>query len=415
LLAAYGREQSDAAFQEISHRYRDMVYSAAYRQTGNAATAEDITQAVFIILSRKARSLSPNTVLSGWLFRAVRYAAMDALKMESRRQRRESECISIESESAESWEQLAPLLDEGLAGLSERDRRGILLRFFEKKGWSEIGALLGLDENAARVRVTRALEKLRLWFGRRGVSVPVTVLGSLLLANAVQAAPAAAAAGASAAAQTLAGFIARQYLVKKLVLAGLGAVLLALLGGGGFWLNGRMDAQRAAQRASDQRAIDRVIVGIDGTYANNDLNGFLALIHFRPGDERYRPVLLEYARAAGAFRRELRARFPSIPLRSDAFNATIDDLFRGQPRPARNYLEGDRAGSARFRRCTIELIRVEGAWKWDYFRALNPAQAQEQILFLQRRTQLLNELTQRILNYEAWSGRELVEIVAQQQ
>src|SRR5688572_26047463 len=145
-----------------------MVYSAALRQTGNAATAEDITQAVFIILSRKAGSLSRETVLSGWFFRAVRYAAMDTMKTEGRRQRRETEAVSIESEAAESWEHLAPLLDEGLATLSERDRQGVLLRFFDKKGWSEVGALLGINENAARIRVTRALEKLRLWFGRRG-------------------------------------------------------------------------------------------------------------------------------------------------------------------------------------------------------------------------------------------------------
>src|SRR5688572_3028289 len=216
LLAAYGQEQSDAAFLEISQRYRNMVYSAALRQTGNAATAEDITQAVFIILSRKARSLPPRTVLSGWLFRAVRYAAMDTMKIENRRQRRESESVPIETDAADSWDHLAPMLDEGLAALSERDRQGILLRFFDQKGWSEVGALLGINENAARIRVTRALERLRTWFGRRGVSVPAAALGSLLMANAVQAAPAAAGLGASAAAQTLAALVARKYLLKKI-------------------------------------------------------------------------------------------------------------------------------------------------------------------------------------------------------
>jgi RNA polymerase sigma factor (sigma-70 family) len=118
------------------------VHAAALRQSGNHAVAQDITQAVFIILARKASSLCHETVLSGWLFRAVRYAVLDAHKMETRRQKREQEAAHMEltqatSENDQAWEQMAPVLDEALAELGAKDRHAVLLRFFEKKSFSE--------------------------------------------------------------------------------------------------------------------------------------------------------------------------------------------------------------------------------------------------------------------------------------
>ena len=150
LLRNFAATQSEEVFAGLVSRHVDMVYSAALRQTNNHALAQDITQAVFIILARKAATLRRETLLIGWLFRAVRYAVRDAIKIEARRQRREQEAAAMQltdqtEDATASWEELAPLLDESLAKLATRDRDALLLRYFENKDWREVGTTLGLN------------------------------------------------------------------------------------------------------------------------------------------------------------------------------------------------------------------------------------------------------------------------------
>src|SRR5262245_60514398 len=176
LLRQYAATGAEAAFNRLVERHIALVYSAALRQTANHAMAQDATQAVFIILARKAATLRRETVLSGWLFRAVRYAALDASKIEARRKIREQTAAQMQlidsvNESQPEWDQLAPLLDKAMASLAAKDRHALLLRFFEKKSFAEIGTALGGNENSARARVVRAVEKLRDRFRRRGVVV----------------------------------------------------------------------------------------------------------------------------------------------------------------------------------------------------------------------------------------------------
>jgi len=243
LLQAYLRDGSEPAFTEVVGRHKGMVYASALRQTGSPSLAEDITQAVFIVLARKAPCLKPGTILSGWLFRATRFAAADALKGERRRARREQQAAAmnpgdsapLDSDPAAAWQEIAPVLDESLADLKEGERQALLLRFFERKTLADVGRTLGLSEEAARKRVDRALEKLKTLLGRRGVVVPALVLSAVLAANAAPAAPlaltvstAVTTTGISQLVKATIGFMA--WSKAKITALTIGALLLA--GGG---------------------------------------------------------------------------------------------------------------------------------------------------------------------------------------
>jgi len=193
LLAHYVHTESDSAFSALVERYVNLVYSAALRFTGNSHHAEEISQAVFIILARKAGGLPRDTVLSGWLYQTARFTAANFLKSEIRRQNREQEAYmnstSNDSEMA-SWAQIAPLLDHAMGQLNEKDRNAIVLRFFENKTAQEIATVLKLNEAAAYKRTARALDKLRKFFNQNGVTLSVAVLTTAISVNSVQAAPA---------------------------------------------------------------------------------------------------------------------------------------------------------------------------------------------------------------------------------
>ena len=203
LLAEYARSESETAFAALVARYVNLVYSAALRFTGNPHHAEEITQAVFVILARKAGSLPRGVVMSGWLYQTARLTAANFVKGEIRRQKREQEAYmqpTLNEPDAAAWEQVAPLLDEAMGGLGETDRNAVVLRYFENKTADEVGALLKLNPAAAHKRVGRALDKLRKFFTKRNVTIGASGLVGLISANAVQAAPVGLAATVSAAA-----------------------------------------------------------------------------------------------------------------------------------------------------------------------------------------------------------------------
>jgi len=203
LLAESARSGSEPAFAELVARHVNLVYSAALRFCGDAQHCEEITQAVFIILARKAGKLSPRVVLSGWLYQTARLTAANFVKGEIRRQRREQEAYmqsTLNDTDAAAWAQLAPLLDEAMGRLGETDRNVVVLRFFENKTAAEVGAALKLTEAAAHKRVNRALDKLRKMFSKRGVTLSAAMIAGTVAANSVQAAPAGLAATVTAAA-----------------------------------------------------------------------------------------------------------------------------------------------------------------------------------------------------------------------
>jgi RNA polymerase sigma factor (sigma-70 family) len=201
LLVCFVRERSDAAFSELVGRHINLVYSAVLRQVnGDVLLAQDVTQEVFVAMARKAPSLLRHSSLTGWLYTSAHYAARQALRGEHRRRAREQEAhdmIQLHSgDDDRVWEQVGPVLDEAMHGLKTREREAVLLRFFESRSLTEVGTRLGLSEDAARMCVERALEKLRGLLAKRGVTSTASGLAAALAASAVISAPSGLAASA---------------------------------------------------------------------------------------------------------------------------------------------------------------------------------------------------------------------------
>lgn len=192
LLREFAEQNSEGAFAALVDRHLNKVYSIALRLTRNPHQAEEIAQAVFVILARKAPGLSRRVILLGWLHETTRLTAITFLRTEIRRAHREREaCMqhSLNENDSAVWSQIAPLLDEAMSRLGRKDRSAIALRFFDNKSMKDIGAALGANEEAAKKRVRRAVEKLREFFCKRGIATTSEALTASISANSVQAAP----------------------------------------------------------------------------------------------------------------------------------------------------------------------------------------------------------------------------------
>lgn len=192
LLREYVERESEEAFATLVARHINKVYSVALRHTGNPSEAEEITQAVFVILAKKSRGLRKGVILSGWLYQTARLTSVTFIRSEVRRARRQQEALmqnAVNESDAEAWGQIAPLLDAAMAKLNENDRHAVVLRFFDQKSMKEVGSAMGATEDAAKKRVTRALEKLRKYFSKHGVGSTTAIIANAISANSVQIAP----------------------------------------------------------------------------------------------------------------------------------------------------------------------------------------------------------------------------------
>jgi len=195
LLRRYVEEGSEGAFSQLVHEHLNLVYSAALRKTnGDGPLAEDVSQAVFTELARKSPRLLGHPSLAGWLYNTVRYLAANLRRADQRRWLREqevrmmNELLSADAPD-QSWQQIRPVLAEALHELKETERTALVLRFLENRSLQEVGAALGLQENAARMRVDRAMDKLRVLLARRGITSTASGLAAALALGVVTPAP----------------------------------------------------------------------------------------------------------------------------------------------------------------------------------------------------------------------------------
>lgn len=220
LLRRYVRDRDDAAFTQLVQAHLNFVYAAALRQVGgDIHLAEDVTQEVFVDFARKAPTLVSHPVLKGWLFTSARFAAGKAVRRERLRTARERKAEAMsDNEESSRWNEIRPMLDAALADLKPADRDAVLLRFFENRGYADIAARLQIGDDAARMRVDRALERMRIRLARHGIASTAGALGTVLTMQAAVVAP-----------STMATSIARAALAHAATTPAVG-VLQALMG-----------------------------------------------------------------------------------------------------------------------------------------------------------------------------------------
>ena len=383
LLTDYAGRNSDEAFRALVNRYAGLVYHAALRQCGKAHAAEEVTQAVFIALAQKAGKLPRGVILSGWLFRATRFAVSNLAREDIRRQRREQEAVLMEtttqSDASESaWEHIAPHLNSALDALPARDREAVLVRFFGEKSHKDVARALGVSEDAAKMRVSRALEKLRQFFTKQGLVVPSAALFAALSAHAAQAAPAglgasvatvAVAKGSAAGVSTLtlAKGILKLMAWSKTKTVLITGVVLLFAGATTTVVLQRVPSKTPPpiRTAGVDRAIPKATLRVmSQALETGDAPSFLACFNFTsPGEDQLKLTLERLVTALGKYRQaaiqrfgaaEAGASFPRLPFKLPAEkieSATVS-------------IDGDTAQVQLDRRESPALFtRTNGEWK----------------------------------------------------
>ncbi|PYJ59175.1 MAG: hypothetical protein DME24_13740, partial [Verrucomicrobia bacterium] len=282
LLESYATIGSERAFRELVERHINLVHSAALRECGgNAALAEDIAQAVFTELARHATQLVRHPAIAGWLYTCVRRMTANVRRAEDRRQRREHEVITMNEllgpdPTDQLWQQVRPVLDDVMHELNPEDRTAVVLRFFEGRSLKEVGAALGLTENAARKRVERSLEKLHDLLSQRGVKSTAATLAAVVAAGAAMAAPSALAstvangALATAGSSSSAPFTAAKLLdLAKSKIAAAGALVI-LVAAVAVWHHLRANRADAQQTAQAPAGVPAATIAVAGDSAQNN-------------------------------------------------------------------------------------------------------------------------------------------------
>jgi RNA polymerase sigma factor (sigma-70 family) len=363
------RAGANDAFEALLERHANMVYSAALRQVFDAPTAADVTSVVFTALARKAGSLPANIVVAAWLHRATRLAALKAIRTRARRQRYEEEAarmheLTREEQPEASWEEIAPLLDEGLARLAPKDHEAIVLRYFGNKTFAEVAQEVGASEEAARKRVNRAIEKLRRFLAHRGLFVSAKTLQGLVQENATGTRPPWIKFEAPPPLLVAATLRAIEWhFFWKQVFAIL--VGIALLGIAITFFIAPATSPLEAFRALTEAA------------AEGDADRWARLVHTASAEEELlRPLLTSNMVAQAEVRREVIRQFGQSAYENSSFPRFLDDTPADEINRAVVTINGGVAQIQLPRGSNLRFVRVDNAWKFDFFRTAKAPPAQ---------------------------------------
>lgn len=214
------------AFAAIIRLYGGMVYGTGLRITGDAHYAADVTQETFFHLLQNAGRITGS--LGGWLHQVATRRAIDLVRRDSSRRRREEAYAARAAVETDSWADISPLVDEALGELESPSRDLIIRHFLKGEKMVEIAAADGVSQPTVSRRIEHALAALRERLRLKGVLVAAGVLGGLLDTSTASALPASvmaelgkmSALGAGAAGKTAFGALKLKVAAVVLLTAG---------------------------------------------------------------------------------------------------------------------------------------------------------------------------------------------------
>lgn len=418
LLYNFQRTGSADDFRLIVNRHVNAVYSHALRRMRDPGAAEDVTQAVFVLLSQKAVSLPQGVVLGAWLFRATQYACLSARRAAARRQRHEREAAemrdAMQSQSTPEISDLKEVLDDAIGGLSGKDREAVLMRYHEGHSMAEVGRRMGISEEAARKRLSRAVERLREILGHRGVAVESAALAvaleqafteqaSVHLAGAIAAAASGTAAPSAGVAMIIKG-TCKLILVQKIKVAAtvVAGVLLAgaavpatmqVMGRGAAPTTAPVAVQSPARNQELAQEVEDCLRRLLVALKANDVQAAYVEIHSTAPEERnVFKAALRVSMAMDQLRAAATEKFPDAPPalwdRDLTMSQVLERVLSLPPDPRDTItvdgdhvvttahfdaadVFGDQAVSAaQWAGAPNHFVRENGRWRWDTDRSL---------------------------------------------